>query len=114
MILRPRRLRRTSAIRDMVRETNLLTKDFIIPLFVKHGKSIKDPILSVPGHYHFSVDKIVDEVKEVHSMGIPSVILFGLPAKKDPVGSSAYDDNGVVQRAISAIKEKIPLNAFRD
>ena len=108
MIIRPRRLRRTSGIRDMVRETGLSTKDFILPLFVKHGKNIKDPITSVPGHYHFSVDKIVAEVEEIHSMGIPSVILFGLPAKKDPVGSSAYDEDGVVQRAISAIKERIP------
>lgn len=108
MIIRPRRLRKTAAIRDMVRETSLSTKDFILPLFVKHGKDIKDPIPSLPGHCHFSVDKIVEEAEEIHSMGIPSIILFGLPAKKDPVGSSAYDQDEVVQKAIAAIKDRVP------
>jgi porphobilinogen synthase len=92
----------------MVRETNLSTKDFILPLFVKHGKDIKAPIPSVPGHYHFSVDRIVEEAEEIYSMGIPSIILFGLPAKKDPAGSSAYDEGEVVQKAIAAIKDRVP------
>ena len=108
MIIRPRRLRRTSTIRDMVRETHLTTKDFVYPLFVKHGKGIKDPIPSMPGQYQFSVDTIVIEAESVWTMGIPSVILFGLPDKKDPFGSSAWDDEEVVQRTISAIKERIP------
>lgn len=108
MIIRPRRLRRTSAIRDMVRETTLSTKDFIFPLFVKHGHGERDPIPSMPGQYRFSPDTIVKETEEIWSMGIPSVILFGLPEKKDPVGSSAYDDDEVVQRSISAIKDRIP------
>ncbi|MFC1867726.1 porphobilinogen synthase [Thermodesulfobacteriota bacterium] len=108
MTIRPRRLRRTKAIRDMVRETNLTTKDLIFPFFVKHGREKKDPIPSMPGQYQFSVDTIVKEAEDIWSMGIPSVILFGLPEKKDPVGSSACDEDEVVQRAISAIKERIP------
>ena len=108
MIIRPRRLRRTATIRDMVRETSISTRDLILPLFVKHGHRKKDPIPSMPGQYQFSVDTIVKEAEDIWSMGIPSVILFGLPARKDPVGSSAYDEDEVVQRAISAIKDKIP------
>jgi len=109
MIIRPRRLRRTPTIRDMVRETTLSTKDLIIPLFVKHGRGEKEPIPSMPGHYRFSTDVVIREAEEIWSMGIPAVILFGIPEKKDPVGSSAYDDSsGVVQRAISAIKGKLP------
>jgi len=92
----------------MVRETTLSTKDLIIPLFVKHGRGEKEPIPSMPGHYRFSTDVVIREAEEIWSMGIPAVILFGIPEKKDPVGSSAYDDSGVVQRAISAIKGKLP------
>ena len=108
MIIRPRRLRRTSTIREMVRETTLFTKNFILPLFVKYDSEGKDPIPSMPGHYQFSVDMLVKEAEEIWSLGIPSVILFGLPEKKDAVGSSSYDDDGIVQRAISAIKDRIP------
>jgi porphobilinogen synthase len=108
MIIRPRRLRRSLAIRQMVRETALSSKDFIFPLFVRPGKNIKDPIASMPGHYHFSVDGIRKEAKEIWWLGIPSVILFGLPEKKDDVGSRAYAEDGIVQQAISAIKEKVP------
>ena len=77
MIIRPRRLRRSPAIRQMVRETTLSVKDFINPLFVRHGQNIKDPIVSMPGQYHFSVDKIGKEVEERWSLGIPSINLFG-------------------------------------
>ena len=105
MIIRPRRLRRTRVIRDMVRETTLSVKDFIVPLFVKHGKGIKDPISSMPGQYQFSVDTIVKEAGELWSLGIPSVILFGLPDKKDATGSRSWAEDGVVQLAIAAIKE---------
>lgn len=108
MIIRPRRLRRTPAIRDMVRETTLSTKDLIIPIFVKHGRGEREPIPSMPGQYRFSPDNVVREAEEIWSMDIPAVILFGIPEKKDPEGSSAYDDSGVVQRAISAIKAKLP------
>ena len=108
MLIRPRRLRRSPAIRQMVRETTLSVKDFIYPLFVRHGQQIKDPIASMPGQYHFSVDRIANEVEEIWSLGIPSIILFGLPDKKDAVGSGSYAEDGVVQQAILAIKEKVP------
>lgn len=108
MIIRPRRLRRTPTIRAMVRETTLSTKDFIAPLFVRHGSGIKDPITSMPGQYHFSVDTVVKEVEEIWSLGIPAIILFGLPDIKDEVGSRSWADDGVVQRAISTIKERVP------
>jgi len=108
MIIRPRRLRRTSAIRDMVRETTLSVKDFIAPLFVKHGKGVKDPITSMPGQYQFSVDTIVKEAGELWSLGIPSVIVFGLPDEKDATGSRSWAEDGIVQRAITAIKESLP------
>ena len=108
MRIRPRRLRRTSAIRDMVRETTLSVKDFIVPLFVKHGKGIMDPISSMPGQYQFSVDTIVKEAGELWSLGIPSVILFGLPDEKDATGSRSWSEDGIVQRAVRAIKESLP------
>ncbi|MBW1767554.1 MAG: porphobilinogen synthase [Deltaproteobacteria bacterium] len=108
MIIRPRRLRQTPTIRDMVRETTLSVKDFICPLFVKHGRDKKDPISSMPGQYQFSVDKIVEEAEEIWSLGIPSIILFGLPDKKDALGTRAYAEDGIVQRAVSAIKDRLP------
>ena len=108
MIIRPRRLRRTRVIRDMVRETTLSVKDFIAPLFVKHGKGIKDPISSMPGQYQFSVDTIVKEAGELWSLGIPSVILFGLPDEKDATGSRSWSEDGIVQKAVTAIKESLP------
>jgi porphobilinogen synthase len=108
MIIRPRRLRRTPAIRDMVRETSVSFKDLIFPLFVKHGKGIKDPIPSMPGQYHFSTDTVVEEVEEIRALGIPAVLLFGLPEKKDAVGSCAYKEDEAVQMSVSGIKEKFP------
>jgi len=108
MIIRPRRLRRTPAIRDMVRETHVSVKDLIFPLFVKHGKGIKDPIPSMPGQYHFSTDTVVKEVEEIRALGIPAVLLFGLPEKKDAVGSCAYKEDEAVQTSVSGIKEKFP------
>jgi porphobilinogen synthase len=95
-------------VRQMVRETALSAKDLIFPLFVKPGQDIKDPIASMPGQYHFSVDGIGKEAKEIWSLGIPSVILFGIPDKKDAVGSRAYAEDGIVQQAISSIKENVP------
>ena len=108
MKIRPRRLRRTKAIRDMVRETTLSVKDFIAPLFVKPGHDVRDPIPSMPGQFHFSVDTIVKEAQELWSLGIPSIILFGLPDSKDATGSRSWAEDGVVQQAISAIKSKVP------
>ncbi|RJR28872.1 MAG: porphobilinogen synthase [Desulfobacteraceae bacterium] len=108
MNIRPRRLRRTSAIRDMVRETSLSPKDFIAPLFVKHGTGTKDPIASMPGQFHFSPDTVIEEVRELHSLGVPAVILFGLPDQKDSTGTRSYAEDGVVQRSVSEIKEKLP------
>jgi porphobilinogen synthase len=92
----------------MVRETTLSVKDFIYPVFVKPGEGIKDPIASMPGQYQFSVDLVVKEAQEVWALGIPSIILFGLPDRKDAVGSRSYADDGVVQRAVSAIKKDVP------
>ncbi len=108
MIIRPRRLRRTPAIRDMVRETSVSVKDFIAPLFVKPGKGVKDPIPSMPGQYHFSVDTVVREAGELWDLGIPSLILFGLPDAKDALGSRSWAEDGIVQQAVSAIKEHVP------
>jgi len=108
IIIRPRRLRRTPAIRDMVRETTLSVKDFIAPLFVKPGKGKKDPISSMPGQYQFSVDTLVKEAGELWELGIPSVILFGLSDQKDATGSRSWAEDGIVQQAVSAIKDRLP------
>lgn len=108
MIIRPRRLRRTPEIRSMVRETGITTDDLVYPLFVKNGNGIKEPIPSMPGQYHFSVDTLVSEVEELRSLGVKAIILFGLPETKDPIGSSAFDENESVQRSIRAIKDKFP------
>ena len=108
MIVRPRRLRRTRAIREMVRETTLSAKDFVAPLFVKPGENVRDPIPSMPGQFQFSSDTIVNEIGELWSLGIPAVILFGLPDKKDATGSRSWAEDGVVQEAVSAIKAEVP------
>lgn len=105
---RPRRLRKGETIRRMVRETLLSPDDFIYPLFVTYGKNIRREIKSMPGCFQESVDSIVRHAKEVYSLGIPAVILFGIPEHKDETGSGAYDPHGVVQKAIRAIKNKIP------
>ena len=108
MIIRPRRLRRTGTIRDMVRETHLSTQDFIAPLFVKHGKNIQDPIRSMPGQFQFSPDTLVVEAEELWAAGVPALILFGLPDGKDPTGSRSWAEDGIVQIAIKAIKDRLP------
>jgi len=105
---RARRMRSSETMRRMVRETILSPDDFIYPLFVTHGKGVKSEISSMPGNYQQSVDNIVKDCQEVHKLGIPAVLLFGIPAKKDAVGSEAYDDKGIVQQAIKAIKDKVP------
>ena len=108
MIIRPRRLRRTGAIREMVRETRLSTKDLIAPLFVKHGKNVKDPIASMPGQFQFSPDTLVGEAEELWALGVPALILFGLPDKKDPTGSRSWAEDGIVQTGIKAVKDRLP------
>ena len=105
---RPRRLRRTGVLRDMVRETHLTRNDLIYPLFVRHGKGVRNEIGSMPGNYHFSVDTVVDEVGQAWDEGVRSVILFGLPEQKDEIGSEAFDDEAAVQMSIRALKERYP------
>ena len=108
MIIRPRRLRRTSTIRRMVKETCIRVDDLIFPIFVKHGKGEREPIPSMVGHYQLSVDELVKEAEEVWSLGIPGIILFGLPRVKDRLGSEAYARDGIVQKAVAAVKERVP------
>ena len=105
MIKRGRRLRANSAIRDMVRETTLNTKDFIYPIFVVEGENIKNEISSLYGNYHFSVDRLHEVIKEVQEADIAGVLLFGIPKHKDECGSESYNDNGIVQQAIREIKK---------
>lgn len=105
---RHRRLRQTANIRKMVRETNLHTNDLIYPIFVIEGEKIKNEIPSMPGIYQHSLDLLNEEVDEVVELNIPAIIVFGVPDKKDDVGSSAYCDNGIVQKAIRQIKERHP------
>lgn len=105
---RPRRLRKTDILRKMVRETTLTPQDFIYPLFVVSGEKVKNPISSMPDCFHESIDEAVKTAKEVFSLGIPAIILFGIPEYKDEKGSSAYDDKGIVQTAIKAIKDRLP------
>jgi porphobilinogen synthase len=105
---RPRRLRQNNSFRRMIRENILTTNDLILPLFVKSGKNDKKPIPSMPGHFQMSVDNIVKEVKQAHNLGIPAVVLFGIPDKKDPLATSAYAKNGIVQKAVKELKNKVP------
>jgi len=105
---RPRRLRRTEAIRALVRETRLSVDDLIYPLFIVEGKGIKEEIRSMPGIFRFSIDRVFDEVKEALELGIKAFLLFGIPAHKDEAGSSAYAKEGVIQRAVRALKDKFP------
>ncbi|WP_329905103.1 porphobilinogen synthase [Porphyromonas pogonae] len=105
---RMRRLRNTEALRAMVRETSLSPQDFIAPLFVRHGENIKEEISAMPGQYHFSVDTVLTECAELAALGISGVMLFGIPDHKDATGSESYDDNGIVQQAIRAIKKALP------
>ena len=107
-IHRPRRLRSSAVLRKMVRETSLTPDDFIYPMFVTFGKGTRKKISSMPGCYQLSVDEIVKEARKVYDLGIPAIILFGIPEHKDERGSEAYSPKGVVQKAIKAIKDRIP------
>ncbi len=105
---RPRRLRQNEPFRRMIRETALSADDLILPLFVKSGKNIKDPVPSMPGHCQLSIDNLVKEVRSASDLGLPAVMVFGVPDKKDELGTSAYDNNGIVQQAVKAVKDKVP------
>ena len=106
--LRLRRVRELESVRSLVRETRLAPSNFIYPLFVTHGQGVRQPIEPMPGCYHLSLDMLADEVAEVVELGIPGVLLFGLPEEKDPVGSGAYDPEGIIQEAIRVIKQAAP------
>ena len=105
---RPRRLRKSALLRKMVRETVLRTDDLVLPLFVVHGRGVREPISSMPGQARLSIDELLRECKDAASMGIPAVLLFGLPQEKDPRGSEAYAEDGIIQQAVRAVKETIP------
>ena len=105
---RPRRMRANETVRQFIRETELSAKDFIYPLFVKPGENHRDEIPSMPGVYQVSLDMLMGEINELLSVGVTSVLLFGLPASKDEIGSSAWDEHGVVQEAIRIIREQAP------
>ncbi|MEN8135991.1 MAG: porphobilinogen synthase [Thermodesulfobacteriota bacterium] len=112
---RPRRLRQNEIFRAMVREITLSADHLIYPLFVQHGKNIKDEVSSMPGVFRISVDQLANEAKECMSLGINNVILFGLPEKKDAVGSGAHARDGIIQRAIKELKNKAPeMNVTTD
>jgi len=105
---RPRRMRQNEAFRRMIRETRLAVDNLILPLFAIGGRKVQTPIASMPGHFQLSVDNLVKTAGEAHALGIPAVILFGVPGHKDPLGTSAYADDGIVQRATRALKDAFP------
>lgn len=107
-ISRPRRLRRLENIRRMVRETRLNVDQMIQPFFVIYGEGVRNPVPSMPGVFQLSIDQLIPEVREARDLGIPAILLFGIPEHKDPFGSGAYDDEGIIQRAVRAIKEGVP------
>jgi len=105
---RPRRLRQNESFRRMVRETTLTANDFIYPLFVVDGKGVKNPIPSMPGQFQLSIDNLIKAAETALNLNIPAVMIFGIPPKKDPLGTQAYAKNGIVQRAVKALKDKLP------
>ena len=105
---RPRRMRQNEAFRRMIRETSLVTNDLILPLFAIGGTNVKNPVTSMPDHYQLSIDNLVKTADQAYQLGIPAVMLFGIPDRKDELASSAYADDGIVQNATRALKDKIP------
>ncbi|MCP4692111.1 MAG: porphobilinogen synthase, partial [Desulfobacterales bacterium] len=105
---RPRRLRQNQAFRRMVRETTLTVDDLILPLFAVNGKGVKNPIPSMPDCYQFSIDNLIEAAREAHELGVPAVMLFGVPDRKDPLATRAYARDGIVQKAVDALKNKLP------
>ena len=108
MLYRPRRLRSSEAVRSMVRETRVSADSLIYPMFVIEGENIKEEIEAMPGQYRYSIDRMGECLEEVIAAGVKSVMLFGIPAYKDEIGSDAWDDNGIIQKALRAAKEKYP------
>ena len=106
--LRLRRMRDTEALRSLAQETRISVSDFIYPVFVTHGRGVRNPIDPMPGMYQLSLDNLIAEVGEVAALGIDAVLLFGLPANKDPEGTEAYEPNGIVQEAVRVIKQTVP------
>lgn len=106
--VRPRRLRRTPALRELVRETSLSPADFVYPMFVTHGQDVRVPIDPMPGQAQLSIDNLIRETAEAEQLGIRSVLLFGLPPTKDGLGSGAYDPHGIIQEATAALKQAVP------
>ena len=109
---RPRRLRSSAEIRRMIRETHLSVDDLFCPLFVTYQKETKKEIPSMPGQFQFSIDYLIKEAESLKQLGVPAIILFGIPAKKDSYGSDSYDDDGIIQQAVRALKENIPGMLF--
>ncbi len=107
-ITRPRRLRKNAVIRSMVRESALSVGDLIYPMFITHGKGIREEIEALPENYHLSLDRLIDEVKTVWDLGIPAVLLFGIPEGRDDLASEAYNPKGIVQNAVRLIKKAVP------
>ncbi len=107
-VVRMRRLRQNENLRRLVRETSLSIDDLIYPLFVRPGKNVKNEIKSMPGNYQMSVDQLIVECKKVRELGIPAVMLFGIPEKKDELGSEAYSDDGIIQKAVRSVKKEVP------
>ena len=107
-VTRLRRFRRTGALRSLVRETRLDLGDFVYPMFASPGVGVEEPLAGLPGIARHSVDVLVDEARRLHGLGVGGVLLFGIPEEKDEVGSGAYDEDGIVQRAVRSLKEEVP------
>jgi porphobilinogen synthase len=107
-VTRPRRLRATPALRRLVRETRVTSNGLVMPLFVRPGKGVRKPIASMPGNFQFSVDELVKEARAVHKLGIPAILLFGIPDRKDEKASGAWAKHGIVQTAVRAVKGAVP------
>ena len=107
-IQRPRRLRRLKPLRDLVRETHLTTEDLVYPIFVQEGEGVKVEVPSMPGIYRFSPDRVIDEIREARDLGIKAIILFGIPGKKDEVGSDSWSETGIIQKTLQKIKKEVP------
>ena len=105
---RPRRLREKPLLRRMVRETALSVDNLVYPLFVVHGRGVREPIGSMPGQFRISIDELLNEAKDAASLGIPAILLFGVPAEKDLRASEAYAEDGIVQQAVRAVKDRVP------
>ncbi|MGB9587141.1 MAG: porphobilinogen synthase [Armatimonadota bacterium] len=105
--IRPRRLRTSETLRRMVCETTVSVNDLVCPLFVVHGSGVRDEIISMPGQYRLSVDELIKEAEQVRELGIPAILLFGIPAAKDELASEAYDPNGIVQQSVRAVKAHV-------